>query len=178
MPVFRDAALHWRAAGHATAPKPKKRDRATARTPPCRPTPCRFLLPPIIFYAGLSVRKRHFFKEFFTISGFGIAGTYACFALISTGLWLCLRGSLTFGVRPGGFPPPQRVSALGGQARACVPAPHMPQQARMPVGGREGGGVLPAFGCAWRHLDAPRSRRNVWAWVPSWLPPTRWPRCK
>lgn len=60
----------------------------------------RFLLPPIIFYAGLSVRKRHFFKEFLTISGFGIAGTYACFALLSLGLWLCFHGLLTFRVSP------------------------------------------------------------------------------
>lgn len=68
------------------------------------PTPlrsARFLLPPIIFYAGLSVRKRHFFKEFLTISGFGIAGTYACFALLSLGLWLSFQNLLTFRVGPG-----------------------------------------------------------------------------
>ena len=54
----------------------------------------------IIFYAGLSVKKKHFFRNFFTITGYGILGTYFCFAFISTGLYLCLRSYLTFGVRP------------------------------------------------------------------------------
>jgi NhaP-type Na+/H+ or K+/H+ antiporter len=59
---------------------------------------CSFFLPPIIFYAGLSVKKKHFFRNFFTITGYGILGTYFCFAFISTGLYLCLRSYLTFGV--------------------------------------------------------------------------------
>ncbi len=64
--------------------------------------PCRsFFLPPIIFYAGLSVKKKHFFRNFFTIAGYGILGTYVCFALISLGLYLFLRSYLTFGVRGG-----------------------------------------------------------------------------
>ncbi|PRW60759.1 Na+ H+ antiporter [Chlorella sorokiniana] len=56
-----------------------------------------FFLPPIIFYAGLSVKKKHFFRNFFTIAGYGIMGTYVCFALISLGLYLFLRSYLTFG---------------------------------------------------------------------------------
>ncbi|KAI7845128.1 hypothetical protein COHA_001333 [Chlorella ohadii] len=56
-----------------------------------------FFLPPIIFYAGLSVKKKHFFRNFFTIAGYGILGTYVCFALISLGLYLFLRSYLTFG---------------------------------------------------------------------------------
>lgn len=62
-----------------------------------------FFLPPIIFYAGLSVKKKHFFRNFFTIAGYGIVGTYVCFALISICLYLFLPSYLTFGVsrRPG-----------------------------------------------------------------------------
>lgn len=56
-----------------------------------------FLLPPIIFYAGLSVKKKHFFRNFFTIAGYGIVGTYVCFAIISMGLYLFLRSYLSFG---------------------------------------------------------------------------------
>lgn len=56
-----------------------------------------FFLPPIIFYAGISVKKKHFFRNFFTIAGYGILGTYICFAFISMGLWLFLRSYLTFG---------------------------------------------------------------------------------
>lgn len=70
----------------------------------CSPRPRSFLLPPIIFYAGLSVKKKHFFRNFFTIGGYGIVGTYVCFAIISTGLYLFLRSYLSFG-----------VSAAGGQ---------------------------------------------------------------
>lgn len=65
---------------------------------------CSFFLPPIIFYAGLSVKKKHFFRNFFTIAGYGILGTYVCFAIISLGLYLFLRSYLTFGVRSGGLP--------------------------------------------------------------------------
>ncbi|GAB4816283.1 hypothetical protein N2152v2_003329 [Parachlorella kessleri] len=56
----------------------------------------RFFLPPIIFYAGLSVKKKHFFRNFFTIAGYGVIGTYVCFALISTFLYLFV-GQLSFG---------------------------------------------------------------------------------
>lgn len=65
--------------------------------PPLLP-PRSFFLPPIIFYAGLSVKKKHFFRNFFTIAGYGILGTYVCFAVISLGLYLFLRQHLTFGV--------------------------------------------------------------------------------
>jgi hypothetical protein len=57
-----------------------------------------FFLPPIIFYAGLSVKKKHFFRNFFTIAGYGIVGTYVCCGLISLGLYVFLRKFLTFGV--------------------------------------------------------------------------------
>lgn len=48
---------------------------------------CRYLLPPIIFYAGLSVKKKQFFRNFGTIAAFGILGTYVAFALIALVLY-------------------------------------------------------------------------------------------
>ena len=48
---------------------------------------CRYLLPPIIFYAGLSVKKKQFFRNFATIASFGIFGTYVAFALIALVLY-------------------------------------------------------------------------------------------
>ena len=51
------------------------------------PCSCRYLLPPIIFYAGLSVKKKQFFRNFATIASFGILGTYAAFALIALVLY-------------------------------------------------------------------------------------------
>ena len=44
---------------------------------------CRFFLPPIILYAGLSVRKKSFFANFATIASLGIAGTYVAFSVIA-----------------------------------------------------------------------------------------------
>ena len=64
--------------------------------------PRRFYLPPIILYAGLSVKKKAFFKHFFSISMFGIAGTYVSF-IVSTALLFGLgkaSGWLTLSVRP------------------------------------------------------------------------------
>jgi hypothetical protein len=49
--------------------------------------PNRYLLPPIIFYAGLSVKKKQFFRNFATIASFGIFGTYIAFALIALVLY-------------------------------------------------------------------------------------------
>ena len=53
--------------------------------PPCADgpaSPCRYFLPPIIFFAGLSVRKKSFFRNFITIASYGIVGTYISFAII------------------------------------------------------------------------------------------------
>jgi NhaP-type Na+/H+ or K+/H+ antiporter len=86
------------AAGGQQTPMPMPACPPWHLPPPCHPPPCSFFLPPIIFYAGLSVKKKHFFRNFFTITGYGILGTYFCFAFISTGLYLCLRSYLTFGV--------------------------------------------------------------------------------
>ena len=47
-----------------------------------------FFLPPIILYAGLSVRKKAFFRNAPTISAMGILGTYVAFALIASILWM------------------------------------------------------------------------------------------
>ena len=44
---------------------------------------CRFYLPPIILFAGLSVRKKAFFKQLPTIASLGIVGTYIAFAVIA-----------------------------------------------------------------------------------------------
>ncbi|EIE24491.1 hypothetical protein COCSUDRAFT_46826 [Coccomyxa subellipsoidea C-169] len=65
-----------------------------------------YLLPPIIFYAGLSVKKKQFFRNFATIASFGIFGTYIAFALIALVLYglaqlpnvLDLSDSLALGV--------------------------------------------------------------------------------
>jgi Sodium/hydrogen exchanger family len=44
-------------------------------------------LPPIIFYAGLSVKKKKFFRNFASIATLGILGTYILFAVIALGLF-------------------------------------------------------------------------------------------
>lgn len=44
---------------------------------------CRFYLPPIILFAGLSVRKKAFFRNLPTVAGMGIVGTYIAFAIIA-----------------------------------------------------------------------------------------------
>ena len=51
----------------------------------------RYLLPPIIFYAGLSVKKKRFFRNVVTISSFGIIGTYVAFAVIASVLYAISR---------------------------------------------------------------------------------------
>ena len=48
---------------------------------------CRFFLPPIILYAGLSVRKKAFFRNLPTIASLGILGTYIAFAVIAFTLY-------------------------------------------------------------------------------------------
>ena len=62
----------------------------------------RYLLPPIIFYAGLSVKKKQFFRNFATIASFGIFGTYIAFALIALVLYgiAQLPNVLNLSVRP------------------------------------------------------------------------------
>lgn len=44
---------------------------------------CRYFLPPIIFYAGLSVKKKKFFRNFGSIALLGIVGTWLLFAIIA-----------------------------------------------------------------------------------------------
>ena len=44
---------------------------------------CRYLLPPIILYAGLSVKKKQFFRNVLTISAFGVLGTYIQFTIMA-----------------------------------------------------------------------------------------------
>ncbi|KAK4773727.1 hypothetical protein SAY87_028746 [Trapa incisa] len=44
-----------------------------------------YLLPPIIFNAGFQVKKKQFFRNFMTITLFGVAGTLISFGVISFG---------------------------------------------------------------------------------------------
>ncbi|XP_076953084.1 sodium/hydrogen exchanger 3-like [Bidens hawaiensis] len=44
-----------------------------------------YLLPPIIFNAGFQVKKKQFFRNFMTITSFGVIGTLISFAIISFG---------------------------------------------------------------------------------------------
>ena len=62
---------------------------------------CRYFLPPIIFYAGLSVKKKKFFRNFGSIATLGILGTYILFAIIAFCLYAIsmLPNLLTFTVR-------------------------------------------------------------------------------
>lgn len=49
-----------------------------------------YLLPPVIFYAGISVEKERFFKNLPSILLFGVFGTIASFITISLLLYLVL----------------------------------------------------------------------------------------
>ena len=49
---------------------------------------CSFFLPPIIFSAGLSVRKKSFFRNFVSIASLGILGTYVALTFIVLSLLL------------------------------------------------------------------------------------------
>jgi hypothetical protein len=45
------------------------------------------------------VKKKHFFRNFVTIGGYGVVGTYTSFLMISLGLYLFFAGRLLdFGV--------------------------------------------------------------------------------
>ena len=61
----------------------------------------RYFLPPIIFYAGLSVKKKKFFRNFGSIATLGILGTYILFAVIAFCLYAIsmLPNLLSFAVR-------------------------------------------------------------------------------
>lgn len=81
-----------------------------------------YLLPPIIFYAGLSVKKKQFFRNFLTISSFGIVGTYVAFATVALVLYALsklpnfLKLSVSRALQYGKTFPKISLSAL---AQAC-----------------------------------------------------------
>lgn len=51
---------------------------------------CRYLLPPVIFYCGLSVEKSRFFLALPSILMYGVFGTLASFLIISVFMYLTL----------------------------------------------------------------------------------------
>lgn len=51
---------------------------------------CRYLLPPVIFYCGLSVEKSRFFIALPSILMYGVFGTLASFIIISVFMYLTL----------------------------------------------------------------------------------------
>lgn len=52
--------------------------------------PCRYLLPPVIFYCGLSVEKSRFFLALPSILMYGVFGTLTSFIIISVFMYLTL----------------------------------------------------------------------------------------
>lgn len=54
----------------------------------------RYLLPPVIFYAGLSVEKSRFFIALPSILMYGVFGTLASFIIISVFMYLTLGFAL------------------------------------------------------------------------------------
>lgn len=48
---------------------------------------CRYLLPPVIFNAGISVERRAFFRHLPSILAFGVLGTLISFVVISLVLY-------------------------------------------------------------------------------------------
>lgn len=77
---------------------------------------CRFFLPPIIFSAGLSVRKKSFFRNFVSIASLGILGTYVALTFIVLTLLLYRKcfGFLNMQVRHSSTP--QLQQHLGHEA--------------------------------------------------------------
>ena len=69
---------------------------------------CRFYLPPIILFAGLSVRKKAFFRNLPTIAAMGIVGTYIAFAIIAGLLAAFAKviSGITLAVRDDAVPSP------------------------------------------------------------------------
>lgn len=51
---------------------------------------CRYLLPPVIFYCGLSVEKSRFFLALPSILMYGVFGTLTSFLFISVFMYLTL----------------------------------------------------------------------------------------
>lgn len=52
------------------------------------------LLPPVIFNAGFSIKKKNFFRHFTTLTLFGVVGTFMTAGLIAAGAWLAVASSL------------------------------------------------------------------------------------
>ncbi|MFS7985450.1 putative cation/H+ exchanger, cation/H+ exchanger, CPA1 family [Helianthus anomalus] len=46
-----------------------------------------YLLPPIIFNAGFSVKKKQFFHNFFPIMLFGVTGVFISTSIVAAGCW-------------------------------------------------------------------------------------------
>ena len=85
------------------------------------------LLPPIIFNAGFTVKRRAFFKNFMTLALFGVVGTFLTAAIIAAG---ALPLSLLQLLQLPSFPPTPRPS-LTTPHRAASPARrHLPPGAR------------------------------------------------
>ena len=87
-----------------------------------KPSNRRFFLPPIILYAGLSVRKKAFFKNAPTIASTGILGTYVAFAVIAVLLYSIRKAvDIKLSVRPASTALTAVLHAHGAHSTCCEP---------------------------------------------------------